>query len=295
MKTVQAPLVTLDGLADPTLPTTMSIPRTRAEMPKSGWLEWLEHHSRFRFENPSGGKFTAYKSPKGYWTAQRRLHSKLRHEYLGASGDLTYETLDQTARKMDMGDSAYWREKYPDPRSEPKSNTESHNGKYETVDESSSQVAAEIEELKRQLTEYKHRCIHLENENNRLTRLGQDYSQATVAKLSEKYTKALNDVQHWKESSESYKRQGLKLRAEFDELTEEVEQLQEKANKWEEDKKAIANLEQMLKAARQHSDEVEHDSLKAAAILHKALKLNLKAGGAIKVKIRQALELIDDI
>jgi hypothetical protein len=144
MKTEQAPLVTFDGLIDPALPAAMQIPKTRAEMPKSGWLDWLERHDRFKLELP-GGKFTAYKSAKGYWTAQRRVDRKLRHEYLGSSSDLTYEVLDQTARKMNMGSSAYWQEKYPDPRAERKSNVESHNDKlYETESESSSQTQEEI-------------------------------------------------------------------------------------------------------------------------------------------------------
>lgn len=167
MTTTHAPLVTFDGLADPTLAATMNIPRTRAEMFKSGWLEWLECHNRFKFENSNGGKFTAYKSGKGYWTAQRRVQGKLRHEYLGASNDLTYETLEQTARKMNMGNSAYWREKYPDPRAEQNPITESHKENYETVSESSSQNTAEIEKLKHQITELE---LKLSNTEKKLER-----------------------------------------------------------------------------------------------------------------------------
>jgi len=135
MKNTQSPIVTLDGLSDPTLPAVMSIPRNRSEMPRSGWLDWLECHNRFKFESPFG-KFTAYKSKKGYWAAQRRVSTKLRHEYLGSSSDLTYELLDQTARKMNMSNSAYWREKYPDPRAGRKSEIESDKEKYETGRES---------------------------------------------------------------------------------------------------------------------------------------------------------------
>jgi hypothetical protein len=170
MKTAQAPLVTLDGLTDPALPAVMGIPKTRAEMPKSGWLQWLEQHNRFKFESPCGGKFSAYKSPKGYWTAQRRVQGKLRHEYLGTSSDLTYELLDQAARKMNMGNSAYWREKYPDPRAEQQANVESHKENYETVSELSPQVTAEVEELKRQLAELELKLANtekkLEHESN---------------------------------------------------------------------------------------------------------------------------------
>jgi hypothetical protein len=144
MKTEQAPLVTFDGLIDPALPAAMQIPKTRAEMPKSGWLDWLERHDRFKLELP-GGKFTAYKSAKGYWSAQRRVERKLRHEYLGSSSDLTYEVLDQTARKMNLGSSAYLQEKYPGSRAEQKSNVQSHNDtRYETESEVTSQTQEEI-------------------------------------------------------------------------------------------------------------------------------------------------------
>jgi hypothetical protein len=161
MKITQAPLVTLDGLHDPTLPALMSIPKTTAKMSKSGWLEWLERHDRFKFESPTG-KFTAYKSSKNYWTAQRRVQGKLRHEYLGASGDLTYHLLDQTATKMNMPDSAYWRQKYPDPRAEQKLNVQSHKKNYETVNEASLQTLAEVEKLKQQLAEAKNAIANLE-------------------------------------------------------------------------------------------------------------------------------------
>lgn len=153
----------------------MNIPRTRIEILNSGWLGWLECHNRFRFENPDGGKFTAYKSGKGYWTAQRRVHGKLRHEYLGASSDLTYEVLDQTGRKMDMGDSAYWREKYPDPRAVHKSDVESHKKNYETVSETSLQAVAEIEDLKRQAAELELKLSGMEKKLERESSDAQRY------------------------------------------------------------------------------------------------------------------------
>jgi hypothetical protein len=146
MKNTLAPIVTLDGLIDPTLPAVMSIPRTRGEIAKSGWLDWLECHTRFKFENPFG-KFTAYKSKKGYWAAQRRVSGKLRHEYLGSSSDLTYELLDQTARKMNMDNSAYWREKYPDPRAGRNSEIESHTAKYETESEVALQTREKVVDI----------------------------------------------------------------------------------------------------------------------------------------------------
>lgn len=190
MKAAKAPLVTLDGLADPALPTMMSVPKTRAQMRKSGWLEWLQRHSRFKFENPHGGKFTAYKSAKGYWTAQRRVQGKLRHEYLGSSSDLTYELLDQTARKMDMGNSAYWREKYPDPRAEQKSPVESHSSFYETVSQLSTSATDEIEQLKRQIAELE---LKLSNSEKKL-----EESKSQVAELKVIYKRINLECQVYK-------------------------------------------------------------------------------------------------
>jgi hypothetical protein len=178
MMTAEAPLVTLDGLSDLALPAVMGVPKTRAEMSKSGWLEWLESHNRFKFENPHGGKFTAYKSAKNYWTAQRRVQGKLRHEYLGSSSDLTYELLDQVARKMGMGNSAYWREKYPDPRAVHKPSVESHKESYETVSKSSSQTSEEVDELKRQIAELELRLSMTER------KLEESKSQIVVLKAS---------------------------------------------------------------------------------------------------------------
>jgi seryl-tRNA synthetase len=63
----------------------------------------------------------------------------------------------------------------------------------------------------------------------------------------------------------------------------------------EELKREIAQLKQTLKAVREHSDEVELEGLRAATLLHEALKLKPNAGGKIKEKIREALQLIDDI
>jgi len=283
------------------------------------WWDWISSSQAesFRFECDFGVK--GYRARKeeikaragSFWYAYKRVEGKLRKRYLGKSEELTLERLESIA--YDLAKTAeprtevelpnksagnYLAEAYEQLRTDAIESDKCINQLLEQKVRLEKQVAELHNELgnrQDELKELKHRCIHLENENNRLTRLGQDYGQATVAKLSEKYTKALNDIQHWKESSESYKRQGLKLRAEFNELTEEVEQLQEKANQWEEDKKVIANFERRLKQETQRADDAVHDGLKAAAILYEALKLPANKGGAIKTKIKEALELIDDI
>lgn len=274
--------------------TGLHLPDKTIAIGSSEWIQWLEANKSFRFECPQttqiqGGftetnmaGFTGIKQGK-YWQAHKKVRGQLRREYLGKPQELTYETLRETAYKICS--NRYWESH----QAEQKAKAESHNKqKCETVSELSLETAAEIEELNRQIRELKHRCIHLENENNRLTRLGQDYSHETVARLSEKYTKAIQDIQHWKESSESYKRQAAKLRAQLDELETDDE-------KPPEDKNAIANLKRQVKEERDRANEYCLDGLKAASILHEALKLKANSGGAIKAKIKKALELIDDI
>lgn len=104
----RSPLVTVEGLSVLEYPAPIRIG-------SPAWIEWLECHDRFRFECDFDAKFTAYKSYKGYWTCQRRYNGRLRHEYLGDSRHLTWEKLEQTAKTLNMGDSAYWNQKYPSP------------------------------------------------------------------------------------------------------------------------------------------------------------------------------------
>ena len=102
----KAPLADIDGLHAEGYPVPIRIG-------SPAWTEWLECNRQFRFQCGATAKFTAYKSLKGYWTAQRRYNGKLRHEYLGNSRHLTWEKLERTATKLNMRDMSYWREKYP--------------------------------------------------------------------------------------------------------------------------------------------------------------------------------------
>jgi hypothetical protein len=154
----RSPLATIEGLRLEERPVPLRIG-------SPGWIDWLEKNNRFRFECDFDAKFTAYKSNKGYWTAQRRYNGKLRHEYLGDSRHLTWEKLEQTAKKLNMGDSAYWNDKYPPPVL-----TALNNGRlpsliktdnYETVTSSSSLTQANpispeaLEELIKERDDYR--------------------------------------------------------------------------------------------------------------------------------------------
>lgn len=223
------------------------------EVGSQDWWSWLysSEAESFRFECDFGVK--GYRARKeeikarsgSFWYAYKRIDGKLRKRYLGKSEELTLGRLESVAYDLAKPVEArseielpnksvgnYSADELVEALQQQRANAVERENCYQQLLEQKIRLEKQVQELNEQLTELhntlgnsqdelrevKHRCIHLENENNRLTRLGQDYSQATVAKLSQKYTKALNDVQHWKESSESYQRQAAKLRAELDEL-----------------------------------------------------------------------------
>jgi chromosome segregation ATPase len=212
------------------------------------WRDWLNSSDAesFRFECDFGVK--GYRARKeeikarsgSFWYAYKRIEGKLRKRYLGKSEELSLERLESVAYDLAKPVEARSEIELPN-KSVDNHLTEAYEqlkvgavereNCYNQLLEQKIRLEKRVQELETQLNELhntlgnqdelrelKHRCIHLENENNRLTRLGQDYSQATVSKLSQKYTKALNDIQHWKEASESYQRQAAKLRTEVDEL-----------------------------------------------------------------------------
>lgn len=219
MTTEQSPTVKEDGLHSVELPTVLAIPHERAKVQSSGWHDWLVNHSKFRFKTPSGS-FTAYKSDKGYWTAQRRVDRKLRHQYLGESHTLTYETLDETARILDSPD--YWHKHVSDkgrPREADKELRRESHKEYET-----NLSHEEITILREEVQRLKQRNSYLENENRRLEKVGADYSQDTFNALREKHQKALADATHWQEVAESYRKQAEKLRAQAERNDETPDQ-----------------------------------------------------------------------
>jgi predicted RNase H-like nuclease (RuvC/YqgF family) len=141
------------------------------------WQTWLAENGKFKFESGWSDKFTAYKSKKDIWTAQRRVNGRLRHQYLGKNQELTYERLLATAQKLALNDSNYEREVKPtlrkvdkellaELRPEKSALTQSHksSGEYETVTETSSQAQEEIAKLKAENE-------HLENQLDELRQL----------------------------------------------------------------------------------------------------------------------------
>jgi hypothetical protein len=73
---------------------------------------------------------------------------------------------------------------------------------------------------------------------------------------------------------------------------QQIEQLQ-KALKQEREK--VKQLERILKEETERANDAVLDGLKAATILHEALKFKSNNATPIKARIREALKLIDDI
>lgn len=169
------------------------------EIGTQSWYEWLESNNRFRFEG-TNGTFTAYKGDKGFWTAQRKVHQRLRHEHLGRSNALTFEKLDLTARKMAMGDSAYWGEKHSPKRAESPKVTRSHKEKSETNSDVPSQTGEEIAKLKAL-------AVHYSKERDQLANI--------MADRDAKHTEAMNELL---DTIEKLKHKNLQLKNQLAEV-----------------------------------------------------------------------------
>lgn len=211
--------------------TPLGVSGASIKLDSSEWFDWLSERSSFSYQSAISD-YTCNKRSNGKWYASKRKGDRsqgsksLAQEYLGSGDKVTKAKLEEIARKFALPDREYWYLKHPKPKTgEPTASlgagctTDKGTTNKEGTPQPSNEIAeprAEFEqsltELQAQLRECQHRCIHLENEKNRLERLGQDYSQETVARLSSKYTKALKDIDHWKETAESYKRQAAKLR-----------------------------------------------------------------------------------
>ena len=287
------------------------------------WWNWINSNEAesFRFECDFGVK--GYRARKeeiksrsgSFWYAYKRVDGRLRKRYLGKSGELSLERLENVAYDLDKAIEPSAKVELPnasvgnrlsEANEQLRGSAVERENCYSQLLEQKIRLEKQVQELKEQLNQLpnvlgnqsaliqdelralQYRCASLENENNRLTRLGQDYSKASFTKLRESQTKALDEAQQWKKSSESYQRQAAKLRSELDELHNTL-------GNQEETQKEIASLKRLVKAERERADEAVRDGLKAATILHEALKLKPNAGGAIKTKIKEALELIDDI
>jgi hypothetical protein len=194
------------------------------EVGNSEWWEWLnsEEAKSFRFEcdfgvKSYGARKETIKSRSGsFWYGYKRIDGKLRKRYLGKSNELTLERLESIA--YDLAKPA-------EPKPEELPNTVGNSYDQLLLQKLRlEQRVKELEELpnklpnNEELKQLQYRCVDLQNENNRLRQLGQEYSHETFATQREKYEKLLQEARHWRESSESYQRQAAKLRAELDEL-----------------------------------------------------------------------------
>jgi chromosome segregation ATPase len=223
------------------------------EVGSQQWWNWISSSEAesFRFECDFGVK--GYRARKeeiksrsgSFWYAYKRVDGKLRKRYLGKSNELSLERLESAAYDLDKVAEATATVELPnksvgnylsEANDQLRASAIERENCYSQLLEQKIRLEKQVQELKQQLSELpntlgnydtatqdelkelQYRCAYLENENNRLTRLGQDYSKATVAKLHEKRTQALDEAKRWRESSESYQRQAAKLRSELNEL-----------------------------------------------------------------------------
>jgi hypothetical protein len=220
--------------------TPLGVSGASIKLDSPEWFGWLSERSSFSYQSAIS-YYTCNKRSNGKWYASKRKGDRsqgsksLAQEYLGSDDKVTKVRLEEIARKFALPDRDYWYLKHPKPKTGELTASPGAGctNRGTTKSKSSSQAAGEIAKLKAefeqnltdlqaQLRECQHRCIHLENKKNRLERLGQDYSQETVARLTAKYGKALKDIEHWKEVADSYKRQAAKLKAEQEELHTEL-------------------------------------------------------------------------
>lgn len=154
---------------------------TRDLIESDQWQAWLDAHDKFKFEDECflsrDRRFTAYKSRTGHWTAQRRMHGRLRHQYLGKPQDMSYEKLQTVAEKLgvvsetiyETGLKATLRKADKELLAELQSNTsaltKSHKdelGDYETKRALTSQSSEEIANLKTENEELKQQLAALQ-------------------------------------------------------------------------------------------------------------------------------------
>lgn len=275
--------ISLDG-------NTFSIQRDSAE-----WQDWFAiapEGSKFRFEWLSShlhrNTYTAYRR-KRYWEAQKRVDGKLRNATIKPE-DCTYQKLEQMGMRL----VAY--------------NWESKSGKegdYQTSSDEAFQTTEEITQLRAEIGRLRQRESHLLDQlgfvKSQIVCEAQEQVKQLEARVAEldnanwECEKRLTTYSELHRKSELARQELQSLVAEYQTKAEApaaITKFQEQIDALTQELKRQKELSKGLQA-----DVVEEVSkgLKAATILHEALKLKPNAGGAIKAKIKQALLLIDDI
>jgi hypothetical protein len=219
------------------------------EVGSSEWWNWVNSSQAesFRFECDFGVK--GYRARKeeiksrsgSFWYAYKRIDGKLRKRYLGKSEELSLERLETIAydlakpaesrqQEVELPNKSVGNYSIDELREslwQQRTNAIERENCYDQLLVQKLRLEQRVKELEElhnklgnteELKQLQYRCADLQNENNRLTRLGQEYSTEAFVKQRKKYEKLLEDARHWRESSESYQRQAAKLRAELDEL-----------------------------------------------------------------------------
>lgn len=183
---------------------------TRDLIESDQWQEWLDAHDKFKFENGChlrDTKFTAYKSKTGHWTAQRRMHGRLRHQYLGKPQDMTYEKLQAVAEKLGIvSGTAYEtglkttlrkadKELLAELRSDTSALAKSHkteSGDYETKRAITLQAGEEISQLRAENAALQERISYLLDERGLIQAKATEDARIRIEQLEKQNTQLDN-------------------------------------------------------------------------------------------------------
>lgn len=149
--------------------TPLGVSGVSIKLDSPEWFSWLSERSSFSYQSAISD-YTCNKRSNGKWYASKRKGDRsqgsksLAQEYLGSGDKVTKTKLEEIARKFALPDRDYWYLKHPKPKTgEPTASPGAGctTDKGTTKNESSSQTADEIAELKAEVERLKNRETYL--------------------------------------------------------------------------------------------------------------------------------------
>jgi hypothetical protein len=239
-----------------------SIPDLEINLDSPEWFEWLEAQMQFKYCG-NLTEMSVKRRPNGKWYARKKIRSSNGSKpvdlYIGSDEECTSEALKEINYQFSQDWVSFWNWYYDPARKGDKPKGVQPNPMY-TLAEATLESGEDIGKLQARIAELEKLVKHYSTDRDTLANLMAERDNRHSYNMQEALTK--------------------------------VEQTEQQVSKL---KSAIAKLKRDVKAERDRADEYCLDGLKAATILHEALKLKANSGGAIKTKIKEALKLIDDI
>lgn len=234
------------------------------------WFTWLKEPDvrSFHYESETG-KFTARKeerttSTNEYWYAYRKIAGKLRKVYLGAMEELTGDRLEQVAAEISQPGWEFY----------------SSRKSYTTSKKQRCVTAVALEEVTAE------RSYPINDDPSWVTNSSEvEDLLAEVEQLKLELVEAVKDRDRNSDTVSAHEQEIKDLKRDIEETQLELQKTRSQLQK------QVASEQDALRLlATCHTE-----AFKAADILKAALKLKAGNGGAIKVQIKEALKLIDDV